>query len=231
MSTSDSESSTATTVENIELNSREFDLEDEDQSSSNALRNTDGDFEYGQAEAYENEPLADEEWLKKYIRETEEERRQTEELERRMQNEVPLDSWCHCGNCRVPLLVNPKECRCCHEIANCMIEMQDHMVVSELGRQPKCITEHPGFDAICLNRWALNLAANLYQRQDGVRYHKGFLEQRFFRVVAYRQFTRMVHGILRDKRIPLPACAYHVIRKTFNLKKNEHFAGYEEDNL
>ena len=60
-----------------------------------------------------------------------------------------------------------------------MIEMQDHMVVSELGRQPKCITEHPGFDAICLNRWALNLAANLYQRRDGVRYRKGFLEQRF----------------------------------------------------
>ena len=62
MSTSDSESSTATTAENIELNSREFDLEDEDQSSSNALRNTDGDFEYGQVAAYDDEPLADDEW-------------------------------------------------------------------------------------------------------------------------------------------------------------------------
>ncbi len=54
---------------------------------------------------------------------------------------------------------------------------------------------------------------------------------RFFRVVAYRQFTRMVHGILRDKRIPLPACAYHAIRSTFNLSKNEHFEGYEEIDL
>ena len=50
---------------------------------------------------------------------------------------------------------------------------------------------------------------------------------RFLRVVAYRQFTRMVHGRLKDKRIPLPACAYNVIRSTYEIK-DEGFTGYEE---
>ena len=45
------------------------------------------------------------------------------------------------------------------------------------------------------------------------------------------QDYKNLHGILRDKRIPLPACAYHAIRSTFNLSKNEHFEGYEEIDL
>jgi hypothetical protein len=58
----------------------------------------------------------------------------------------------------VDLLVNAKECKCCHEIADCIIEMQDEEVVNELGKQPKCIIDHPGFNASCLNRWALRLS-------------------------------------------------------------------------
>ena len=30
-----------------------------------------------------------------------------------------------------------------------------------------------------------------------------------------RQFTRLIHGRLKEKRIPLPACAYHAIRTAF----------------
>ena len=51
---------------------------------------------------------------------------------------------------------------------------------------------------------------------------------RFFRGVAYRQFTRLVHGILRDRRIPLPACAYNAIRTAFKVK-TEYFEGYDDD--
>ena len=36
-----------------------------------------------------------------------------------------------------------------------------------------------------------------------------------FRVLAYRQFTRFVHGYIKDKRIPLPAC-------------DDDFKGYED---
>ena len=69
-------------------------------------------------------------------------------------------------------------CRCCHEIADCLIEMNDELVVNELGKQAKCITDHPGFNAICLNIWALQLSAGLYQTRDGTRYRKKALEQR-----------------------------------------------------
>ena len=45
--------------------------------------------------------------------------------------------------------------------------------------------------------------------------------------MAYRQFTRLVHGRLKEKRIPLPACAYDSIRTTFK-EQDGNFAGYEE---
>ncbi len=57
--------------------------------------------------------------------------------------------------------------------------MQDEEVVNELGNQPKCITDHPGFNASCLNRWSLKLSAGQYQMRAGIRYRKGTLEQRY----------------------------------------------------
>lgn len=50
---------------------------------------------------------------------------------------------------------------------------------------------------------------------------------RFLRVVAYRQFTGFIHGYLKEKRIPLPACAYHAIRSAFK-EKDDNFQGYED---
>ena len=50
---------------------------------------------------------------------------------------------------------------------------------------------------------------------------------RFLRGVAYRQFTRMVHGQLRDKRIPLPFCAYTAICST-HKPTDDVFTGYDE---
>jgi hypothetical protein len=39
----------------------------------------------------------------------------------------------------------------------------------------------------------------------------------------------MVYGVLGTRRIPLPACAYHEIRKQFPLGKDEQFTGFESD--
>ena len=50
---------------------------------------------------------------------------------------------------------------------------------------------------------------------------------RFLRVVAYRQFTRFVHGYIKVKRLPLPACTYHAIRNAFK-EKDDDFKGYED---
>ncbi len=52
---------------------------------------------------------------------------------------------------------------------------------------------------------------------------------RYFRSVSYREFSRMVYGVLGTRRIPLPACAYHAIRKQFPLSKDEQYTGFESD--
>ena len=46
--------------------------------------------------------------------------------------------------------------------------------------------------------------------------------------MAYRQFTKFVHGRFHDTRIPLPACAYNVI--LLELKVTDNFKGYESLN-
>ena len=38
---------------------------------------------------------------------------------------------------------------------------------------------------------------------------------RFLCNVSCREFTRLMYGLLGNKRIPLPPCAYHAVRKTF----------------
>jgi len=50
------------------------------------------------------------------------------------------------------------------------------------------------------------------------------------RSVAYRQFIHLVHDRVGKNRIPLPACAYHSIRKSYQPKdSSDSFAGFQED--
>ena len=58
-------------------------------------------------------------------------------------------------------------------------------------------------------------------------YYRIYLLFRFLRGVAYRQFTRMVHGQLKDRRMPLPSCAYNIIRTT-HKPKHDVFTGFDE---
>jgi len=51
----------------------------------------------------------------------------------------------------------------------------------------------------------------------------------FLRGVSYREFSRLVYGILGNRRIPLPACTYVAIRKEFPVSKYEHFTGFHLD--
>ena len=53
---------------------------------------------------------------------------------------------------------------------------------------------------------------------------------RFLRGIAYREFTRLVHGYLGGRRIPLPACAYHRIRDEFQDTKYTGFEVEDSDN-
>ena len=38
----------------------------------------------------------------------------------------------------------------------------------------------------------------------------------------------MIHGKLKDRRIPLPACAYTAIHLTYNIKNGDEFEGYDD---
>ena len=69
---------------------------------------------------------------------------------------------CHCGNCQI--MSTTEECICCCEIAQVVAKLED-------GGAP-CITEHEGFDAVCLNRWVLQTAYYQYKQQYGRRSDK-----------------------------------------------------------
>lgn len=56
-----------------------------------------------------------------------------------------------------------------------------------------------------------------------------FVFSRYLRSISYREFTRLVHGYLGKRRIPLPACAYTAIRKAFPTKEDEPLTGFQLD--
>lgn len=80
--------------------------------------------------------------------------------------------------------------------------------------RPQCITVHPGFAAVCLNRWVLETAWYQYRQQYDEPY-EGPPHKRQ-RHIAYRQLARWLFGFLgRSVRVVLPACAVSCIRAHF----------------
>ena len=42
----------------------------------------------------------------------------------------------------------------------------------------KCVTDHPGFEPVCLNKWCLRLSAAKYKTKKGTRYRRAGFENR-----------------------------------------------------
>ena len=84
---------------------------------------------------------------------------------------------CNCGSCSTEKLVQAKETRCCAEISNCV----DALVLA--GSQNTCITDHPAFDAICLNRWSLELASDRFKTRSGQRYQQVESKDRLVHII------------------------------------------------
>ncbi|XP_028513515.1 uncharacterized protein LOC110234613, partial [Exaiptasia diaphana] len=179
------------------------------------------------------EPIADQQWLNEY----EESEAQHAKLEKmltdRLTGKIHVDEWCNYGKCSTALLVNISECYCCQELEGCNEAMHSDEVIQDLDKNniPKCVTEHPGFSAVCLQKWSLRLAADKYKTRDRQKYKQTESEESVLRSIAYREFTRLIHGYLGyKKRIPLPACAYTCIRKTFKMPSKDHtYTGFEMD--
>ena len=58
--------------------------------------------------------------------------------------------------------------------------MESDIVVEDLeeGDVLKCITEHPGFRPVCLEKWSLRLASGKYHKKDKGYYKKVASEER-----------------------------------------------------
>lgn len=91
---------------------------------------------------------------------------------------LELLSRCNCGSCKLEHVDNAKECKCCTEIPQCMDALQDKWVI-ETGEELLCITQHPGFRAVCLERWSLKLAADKYKTLENKRYKNTGEEKRY----------------------------------------------------
>ncbi|XP_031567608.1 uncharacterized protein LOC116302457 [Actinia tenebrosa] len=177
---------------------------------------------------YSSEPLADADWLSEYNEEISKIEKRNETLQERFDGVTPNSAWCRCGHCKKDLLQKPQECNCCHEIEGCLESLKSSEVLEELEVPPICVTLHPGFEPVCLNRWSLRSSCAKYRTIDGYKYRQTGSEEELLRATAYREFTQLVHGYQGggSKRIPLPACAYHSIRKQF---PSTDFCGYEDN--
>ncbi|XP_028408361.1 uncharacterized protein LOC114530939 [Dendronephthya gigantea] len=180
---------------------------------------------------YANEPAADEEWLANYREKKQTYDERLKEFQRRLDGIEELDKWCKCGNCRIELLHNAKECQCCVEIEECEEALNSELVMQELEREnpPSCIVDHPGFNSVCLDKWSLRLTATKLRTRKKEQYRQTSTEDKFYRSTAYRSFVWLVFGHLGNRRYPLPACAYERIRRHFPPTDNEDFVGFVEE--
>lgn len=107
-----------------------------------------------------------------------------------------------------------EECVCCHEIDAVFGTMLSAVSEGDCHEPPSCITAHPGFLAVCTNKWVLRTAWFQYKQHYGNPYEGP--EHKQHRHIAYRQFVRWCWGFLgKDIRVVIPSCAVMCIRAHF----------------
>ncbi|XP_057675034.1 uncharacterized protein LOC130905535 [Corythoichthys intestinalis] len=122
-------------------------------------------------------------------------------------------AWCSCECCAVMPTVG--ECVCCGEQERVREKME--------GAGVQCITQHPGFQPVCLNVDVLQTAYYAYRQN-----YEDQSGNNWKRYTAYRQFVRWVYEFLgRRIRVPLPACVVAQIRTSF---PSPEFVGYQPCN-
>ena len=132
----------------------------------------------------------------------------------------------------------PAECVCCKEVDAVLSKMLDNP-------DTPCITEHPGFQPVCLDLWVLQTAYRAYREHYGhdsrpihelvinnlimrfynIMFKYSFLHCRRFRFTAYRQLVGWCWGwVGKNVRVILPSCAVLKIRNEF---PSEHYTGFK----
>ena len=71
---------------------------------------------------------------------------------------------------------NISECYCCQELEGCVESMSSELVLQDLAADEQklleCITAHPGFNAVCLKKRSLRLAADKYRTKGIQKYRQ-----------------------------------------------------------
>ena len=60
----------------------------------------------------------------------------------------------------------------CAGIAECVECLSHKMVIKEVGKKPVCVTSHPGFSQVYLQRWSLWLATDKYKTKNKTKYRQ-----------------------------------------------------------
>ena len=141
-------------------------------------------------------------------------------------NNTYLFPRCKCDHCQIMDSVH--ECMCCQEINEIASLCMQMVVEGEAAEAPLCITDHPGFLAVCTNKYVLRTAWFQYKQQYKDSY-KG-PEYKQLHHIACRQLARWDWGVLgKEVRVVLPSCAVMCIRQQFpppGLEENFTFEGF-----
>ena len=144
--------------------------------------------------------------------------------------EIPLsrdvEEWCYCHQC-----VNTQTAReqlCCQTLPEAVNYFDDAINRYNVFEPYTCICEHPGFQAVCLNDYVLEVAWLTYKQQYGAAAYEHENVHKRYRHIAYRQLARFLFGIVgKDNRYVLPACAVEKIRQTFPPPENMEVTGFQ----
>ena len=120
------------------------------------------------------------------------------------------------------------ECVCCKDITQIADKNRKVSEEENLAEPLQCITDNPGFKAVCLNRWVLEAASFQYRQEYGTA--NDGPEHKRNRHIAYRQLVRWCWGVLgKEIRVVLPSCAVMCIRAHFpppGLEEDFEFIGF-----
>ena len=125
-----------------------------------------------------------------------------------------LKSWCSCKNCQ--FIRRAEACVRCQEITAVKNKIIEDVTSGECHEDPKCLTQHPGFHPVCINRWVLQTSWYQYKQLYKDLYDGP--EHRLFRQIANRQLAWRCWGILifgKEIRVALPSCAVMCIRNFY----------------
>ncbi|KAK3712869.1 hypothetical protein QZH41_016904, partial [Actinostola sp. cb2023] len=125
--------------------------------------------------------------------------------------------WCSCENCIS--MDTDLESICCQEL-DVLNEKFDSSGVD-------CIIDHHKFAVVCLDHDVLKTAL-VAMHNSRCTPQQDSIENRTWRLTAYRQFTTWVHGYLGKRtRRPIPSCVVKAVRSTFP-EQSGVYVGFKE---